>query len=448
MKVLNARIDGQRTCGPCAGHPDPYACPCCGSASSPITGDFCDRCAVADHLTALLHDLPARPDAQLAPLREALMAAESPRTVLTWLRTSASARLLREIAVSGRTVTHADLDACAVASGRGAAKSTDYLRRLLVAYAILPARDEYLAGIEHHPARMVALYPHHASLLRPYVRWSVMPRARRRATHTPSTLGRTAWARTRVNAAVAFLQHLSSLGLMLEKATQHHVDRWLGEGPSTRYELRDFLVWAARRGHSRDLEVPIRGKSDPEGIDDAAHWDLLQQCLHDEELPLDVRAAGALVLMFGQHLSHIVALTTGHLGETDGHLTLRLDDTPIRLPGPLALLLKRLVEERPRYGWNANTPSTWLFPGRRPGAHRSTGPLARALTTHGIPLRASRTTALIQLAQDMPPAVLAPLLGMHVTTAQQWRRRCGTDWTAYLQARRRALEAGRQTTIW
>ncbi|MFJ4910629.1 hypothetical protein ACIQCR_34690 [Streptomyces sp. NPDC093249] len=142
MKVLIARIDGQRTCGPCAGHPDPYACPCCGSASSPITGDFCDRCAVADHLTALLHDLPTRPGAQLAPLREALMAAESPRTVLTWLRTSASARLLREIATFGRTVTHADLDACAVASGRGGAKSTDYLRRLLVAYAILPARDE------------------------------------------------------------------------------------------------------------------------------------------------------------------------------------------------------------------------------------------------------------------------------------------------------------------
>ncbi|ALO13497.1 transcriptional regulator [Streptomyces venezuelae] len=63
---------------------------------------------------------------------------------------------------------------------------------------------------------------------------------------------------------------------------------------------------------------------------------MLQQCLHDEQLPLDVRAAGSLVLMFGQHLSHIVALTTEHLGETDGLLTLRLDDTrsacPVRSP--------------------------------------------------------------------------------------------------------------------
>ncbi|GEB57137.1 hypothetical protein [Streptomyces gardneri] len=214
------------------------------------------------------------------------------------------------------------------------------------------------------------------------------------------------------------------------------------------YTLRaeGFLVWAARRGHSRELEVPFRGKSEPEGMDEDAHWDLLQQCVHDEELPLDVRTAGSLVLMFGQHLSHIVALTTDHLGEADGLLTLRLDDTPIRLPGPLAAVLQRLTAERPRYGWSANAPSTWLFPGTRPGAHRSTGPLARALAKHGIPLRSSRTTALIQLAQDMPPAALAPLLGMHVATAQQWRRRCGTDWTAYLQARRRALEAGREST--
>ncbi|MFC9343613.1 hypothetical protein ACFT0G_38985 [Streptomyces sp. NPDC057020] len=243
------------------------------------------------------------------------------------------------------------------------------------------------------------------------------------------------------------MQHLASLGLTLEQATQHQVDWWLADGPSTRYELRDFLVWTAGRGHSRDLAVPIRGKSEPEGLDEDAHWDLLQQCLHDEELPRDVRAAGSLVLMFGQHLSHIVALTTGHLGMADGHVTLRFDDTPIRLPDPLAVLLKRVIDEQPRHGWNANVPSTWLFPGKRPGAHRSTGPLARALTTHGIPIRASRTTALIQLAQDMPPAVLAPLVGMHVTTAQQWRRRTGSDWTAYLQARRRALEARRQPTV-
>ncbi|MFD7400799.1 hypothetical protein [Streptomyces virginiae] len=438
MKVLIARTGGQRTCGPCAGHPDPYACPRCGGASSPITGDLCDRCAVNHHLNTLLHDLPPDPATQLAPLRAAFMAAERPRTVLTWLRTSASARLLHETAACGRLFTHADLDTVA-GSGRGAAQSTDYLRGLLVAFGVLPPRDEHLAAIERHLARTLGRHPKYAMLLGPYVRWSVMTRARRRAARSASTRGRARWSYTRINTAVALLEHLASLDLTLSEATQLEVDRWLAAGPSTRYEVRDFLVWTARRGHSGDLLVPHRGKAEPEGMDEDIHWDLLQQCLHDEDLPLDVRAAGSLLLLFGQHLTHIIALTPGHLGVQDGHQTIRLDSTPIRLPQPLATLLTRLVEQQPRQGWSGNTPVTWLFPGSRPGTHRSASSLARVLTRHGIPIRSSRATALIQLAEELPPAVLAPLLGLHVITALQWRRRAATDWTTYLQARQQAI---------
>ncbi|MFG2839905.1 hypothetical protein ACGFYE_33430 [Streptomyces zaomyceticus] len=176
--MLIARVDGQRTCGPCAGHPDPYACPRCAAASSPLDGDFCDRCAVADHLTVFISDLPPEPAAQLEPLQQALLTAESPRTVLTWLRNSQSAHLLRHIAVCGRELNHTDLDTLAVSTGRGGAQSTDYLRSLLVAYGILPARDEHLAGVERHLARTLQRHPQYAPLLRPYVRWSVLPRAR------------------------------------------------------------------------------------------------------------------------------------------------------------------------------------------------------------------------------------------------------------------------------
>ncbi|MFF2628634.1 hypothetical protein ACFVUN_23020 [Kitasatospora griseola] len=31
------------------------------------------------------------------------------------------------------------------------------------------------------------------------------------------------------------------------------------------------------------------------------------------------------------------------------------------------------------------------------------------------------------LAQDLPPAVLAPLLGLHIGTLVKWRRRAATD---------------------
>ncbi|WP_159046878.1 hypothetical protein [Streptomyces sp. XY66] len=340
---------------------------------------------------------------------------------------------MSETVASGRLPSHADLDTIA-ASGRGAAQCADYLRAVLVSFGTLPVRDEYLAAIERHLTRTLVRHPEYTELLKPYVRWSVLPRARRRAARAASTSGRARWAYTRVNCAVAFLTHLAGLGLSLPEATQQHVDQWLAEGPGTRYELRDFLVWTARHGHGRGLLVPHRGKAEPEGLDEDVHWDLLQRCLHDDMLPLDVRAAGALLLLFGQHLTRIVTLTTGHLGTHDGHPTLRLDDTPMRLPHPLATVLTRLAAE-PKQGWKGNTRGTWLFPGVRPGTHQSTGPLARALAEHGIPVRPARATALIQLAQDMPPAVLAPLLGLHVITALQWRRRAGTDWTAYLAAR-------------
>ncbi|MEB3965126.1 hypothetical protein OKJ48_33600 [Streptomyces kunmingensis] len=55
------------------------------------------------------------------------------------------------------------------------------------------------------------------------------------------------------------------------------------------------------------------------------------------------------------------------------------------------------------------------------------------------PNRPARATALVTLAQDLPPAVLGPMLGLHPVTAAHWRRRAATDWTAYLQARQREL---------
>ncbi|MEU3668326.1 hypothetical protein [Streptomyces virginiae] len=155
---------------------------------------------------------------------------------------------MSETVASGRLPSHADLDTIA-ASGRGAAQCADYLRAVLVSFGTLPVRDEYLAAVERHLTRTLVRHPEYTELLKPYVRWSVLPRARRRAARAARTSGRARWAYTRVNCAVAFLTHLAGLGLSLPEATQQHVDQWLAEGPGTRYELRDFLVWTARHGH-------------------------------------------------------------------------------------------------------------------------------------------------------------------------------------------------------
>ncbi|MFA7767780.1 hypothetical protein [Streptomyces sp. NRRL S-448] len=133
-------------------------------------------------------------------------------------------------------------------------------------------------------------------------------------------------------------------------------------------------------------------------------------------------------------LTRITALTTQAL-TTDGEDTfLTLDRTPIPLPAPLGRLLTVLANRPPPTNWAANSPRGWLFPGGRPGQHLSATVLGRRLAAHQIPSRPARATALVTLAQDLPPAVLGPMLGLHPVTAAHWRRRAATDWTAYLEA--------------
>jgi hypothetical protein len=55
-------------------------------------------------------------------------------------------------------------------------------------------------------------------------------------------------------------------------------------------------------------------------IADDKRWTLLRRCLPDETMDLRVRAAGTLVLRYGQPTTHTVELTRDHLitGEAGG----------------------------------------------------------------------------------------------------------------------------------
>jgi hypothetical protein len=75
--------------------------------------------------------------------------------------------------------------------------------------------------------------------------------------------------------------------------------------------------------------------------------------------------------------------------------------------------------------------TSWLFPGGRPGCPISSYRLAERLREHGIYSGQARPTALFQLATDLPAAVLARMLGIHITVAVAWQRASAGDWTAY-----------------
>ncbi|WP_245400227.1 hypothetical protein [Nocardia albiluteola] len=60
----------------------------------------------------------------------------------------------------------------------------------------------------------------------------------------------------------------------------------------------------------------------------------------------------------------------------------------------------------------------------------------QSITAFTVTPGASRNTAMITLAADLPAAVLADLLGLHPVTAVRWARAAKRDWHSYLAERR------------
>jgi hypothetical protein len=389
---------------------------------------------LADEVAGLL----AGPDGTVAPelrlLTEAFTRVRRPLNAIRWVRHSPAAGLLRHLAGQQRPVTHDLLDE--LPPGH----SLHYLRQVLVQTGILPERDEDLervpAWLEHH---LDGQPPEHALLVRPFLHWSLLRRARSRAARRPfpASIGRQ--LRLRVMIALELLAWTDQQGTTLAGLRQDDVDRWLAEEQTQRrYRVRYFLNWTAARGLSRSLDVPVLPRQGPaDFLDDDQRWQLLQRCLTDTTMPIGVRAAGALVLLFGLQLQRIRHLTPGQVTEKDGNAYLTAGRRPFLLPPRLAAILGELASQPPPRFMIASGPETprWLFPGRIPGQPLDLHSLNNQLNRHGISARPARNGALAALASDLPAAVLADFLGVHVNTAVRWVTYARQDWAAYLAAR-------------
>ncbi len=111
-------------------------------------------------------------------------------------------------------------------------------------------------------------------------------------------------------------------------------------------------------------------------------------------------------------------------------MRLQLGHEPIVLPGPLAALILQLIATRRGHaalGDQGN--SRWLFPGGRPGRSISAYRQAERLRQLGLRPGPARSTALFGLATELPAALLARLLGIHISAA--WQRASSGDWATY-----------------
>jgi len=420
-------------CGPCAGLAVDYNCRRCGKGGRIYADGTCSRCVLGDRLDDLLRQSDGTIAPQLTPLRDALAAVEHPVTILGWLRKSSSARLVASLASEENLVTHEHLDRLTQD------RSLHTVRQILVHTGVLPQRKEYLERLGPWlEERLTSVPGRHAQLIRPFAHRFVFRRARKTSERRAYTHGAAAAARNRISSAIAFLRWMEADNLDLATLSQGDLDQWLVSGEPHRREIRSFLAWAASRRLAPGLTVPQRSSGQmPAGIQ--SEEDLgqqLQRCLTDMALPVDVRAAGAILTLFGLPLSKIVQLTIEHLTECDDDVYLTMDKQPVLMPPRLAVLLHSAACASSRSALGRSLPGTmWLFPGFSPGRHQVANTLGRRLREHGIQSRSTRNTAVITLASDLPAPILADLLGLHITTAERWVGYARRDWTAYLAAR-------------
>lgn len=416
-------------------------CPACGSADR-LRGDRCARCTLHTRLQHLL----AGPDGTLRPelqaLKDALCSTERPVATHAWLSKTSALTLLEDLARGARELSHASLDEF------GQDKTVRHLRTVLVAAGSLPARDEYLAQLEQWLDDTIASVtdPQDRYVIHRYATWHHLRRMRRRASPSGVTYGQAASLRRRTKAAIGFLELLAKHGLSLATCQQAHLDGWLADGlVPQRLDTGSFVRWAAANKLAK-LDFPATRWHGPTGAIDADHRrQTIRRLLHDDLLPASIRVAGLLVVLYAQHVADIARLSLDDIAIIGDRVGITLGSAPITLPAPLDTLVTQLAAARRGHAVSGHrAASPWLFPGGQPGQPISAYRLRERLATVGI-TGGLRTTALFQLATELPAAILARTLGVHIQVAVQWQRAAAGDWTAYAaEISQRAARSHRQ----
>jgi hypothetical protein len=416
-------------CATCT-RPDPSfwrACPTCGQQRQ-LSTRTCTRCNLRQRLHALLADGNGEIPADLRRLHDDLVNNDRPAAVLEWLNKPVTANVLREFGTGQRALSHAALDELPTS------KAIEHLRAILVATCTLPARDEQLARLERWIARTVERrdQPEQRQLLHRYAVWHLLRRLRFHNKGEHATYNQVVTVKRHVNAAVALLDGLTALGHTLATARQGDLETWLtSKNASHRREAGSFVRWANRHKLS-SLEFPAtRWHGPSRAIDTEARWQQARWLLHDDTLKPADKVAGLLVLLYAQTPAAISRLTLTHLDITD-HLRLRFGREPIVLPEPLSELVRGLASTRHGHAALGDQRSSpWLFPGGQPGRPISAYQLAQRLRKIGIRPGQARSTALFSLAADLPAAIIARLLGIHIKVAVEWQHAAAGDWTTY-----------------
>lgn len=400
-------------------------CPWCGEHTQNRSRG-CGRCTLRRRLDVLLADNSGKTHPQLQALHDNLANHDRPNTVAIWLNKDTGSAVLHELAAGHRALTHAALD------DLPDSKPIRHLRAMLVATGALPPRDEHLARLE---VWITATIAHHREqqMLHHYGVWHALRKLRQRCSGQDATYAQVCGVRQHLTAAITLLDWLADRGLDMATAQQGDLEAWLtSDHVPHRRMAGNFVRWAKAQQLTR-LDFAATKWAGPIGVIDAeARWEQARRLLRDDTVKPEDRVAGLLVLLYAQWPATISRLTLDDVQADGQAVRIRLGPEPVLLPEPLAALVLQLVASRRGQATLGDQgTSLWLFPGGQPGRPLSTFRLSERLRQLGLRPGQARTTALFQLATELPAALLARLLGIHISVAVAWQRASSGDWTGY-----------------
>lgn len=362
----------------------------------------------------------------MTPLKERLLQAPRPDSIIIWLYNDAPKRLLSGLAAGTITLEHASLD------NYPHAHTADHIRGILADTGMLPSRNTQLANYDRWTKNQLATLTNNKDdekTLQQSAIWHLRARLHKHGEQLrPSQINN---ATQQVRVAAQFLAWLQHRSQNLASCSQQDLDNWLSEPPTTHWTVRPFIIWANKTNQTKQqLKIPPRKAQHSPILDQDTRLELLKRTLQPDAGPLDARVAAMLLLLLAQSFHKIAQLRTTDIAVGE-QFTIRLGDTPTPLPNPFAALIQELLAHRPNLNTATNPTSPWLFPGRQAGTHKTADGLRTQVTKMGINILSARNATLRQLVLDCPPPVIADALGYTHNTTDRHATQAGSPWTTY-----------------
>lgn len=428
-KFLTHIIDEQLCCASCAGQPEVLACPGCGSVENMRKFHLCIECHRPEIIQKILADADGSVRPELRPLEKYLLEGTTRADSLVgWQRTNrVSAEVLRELATG-----QLPLEFEAIFTRCGGKQGATFLLSMLVTSGVLTDIDineeRYYLWLTSWLSEQTNSA--HRLLLRRYAQWglSTKPWAGY-ATRPTDPNNRFHRLRSRLQTCAEYLQFVEDQGYTTLTLPQGVLDAYVAGSANRHDHISHFTRWLKDNGLATAVSSYRQRNTFISAIAPDERWRLARWLLRDETIKAQDRVAGLFVLLYGQPVSRIVAIPRSAVRYNKKGVSITLADDPIELPeqlGHAVMLLHRIPSRTHR-----DVNDTWLFPGRWPGRHLTAGALGSRLGRLGIPVKRSRTAALLELAAEIPVPLLSELLGISTASAAAWATAANRDWLTY-----------------